>query len=60
MVDELFRVAGVAQQGATQANGNNECLCVAELDKWIEAYEGSLAAVAASVVAAPATPAGAA
>ncbi|WP_412770674.1 reverse transcriptase domain-containing protein, partial [Ralstonia solanacearum] len=36
-VDELFRVAGVAQKGATQDDGNNECLCVAELDAWINA-----------------------
>lgn len=34
-VDELFRVAGVAQEGATQADGNDECLCVDELDKWL-------------------------
>ncbi|VVD91255.1 reverse transcriptase domain-containing protein [Pandoraea cepalis] len=40
-VDELFRVAGVAQQGAQQDAGNNECLCVAELDAWIEAYEAT-------------------
>ncbi|MGF6758256.1 reverse transcriptase domain-containing protein [Paraburkholderia sp. GAS42] len=57
MVDELFRVAGVAQQGATQANGNNECLCVAELDAWIAAYEASLLPVPAPVAIAPA-PAG--
>lgn len=41
MVDELLRVAGVAQQGATQANGNNEYTCAAELDSWIAAYEAS-------------------
>lgn len=34
-VDDLFRVAGVAQEGATQADGNDECLCVDELDKWL-------------------------
>jgi hypothetical protein len=34
-VDELFRVAGVAQEGATQESGNDECLRVEELDKWI-------------------------
>lgn len=34
-VDELYRVAGVAQQGAQQDDGNNECLCVMELDRWI-------------------------
>lgn len=41
-VDELFRVGGVAQQGAQQDAGNNECLCVAELDAWIAAYEATL------------------
>ena len=54
MVDDLFRVAGVAQQGATQANGNNECLCVAELDTWIAAYEASLLSVPSPVAAATA------
>ncbi|HCY63237.1 MAG TPA: RNA-directed DNA polymerase [Oxalobacteraceae bacterium] len=39
-VDELFRVAGVAQQGATQANGNDQCLCVTELDKWLVEIKG--------------------
>ncbi|MFT4438140.1 reverse transcriptase domain-containing protein [Caballeronia sp. 15715] len=43
VVDELFRVAGVAQQGAQQDAGNNECLCVAELDAWIAEYEATLA-----------------
>jgi hypothetical protein len=54
MVDDLFRVAGVAQQGATQANGNNECLCVAELDAWIAAYEASLLPVPPPMAAATA------
>lgn len=35
-VDELFRVAGIAQQGAQQDDGNDECLCVHELDSWLE------------------------
>lgn len=35
-VDSSFRVAGVAQQGATQQSGNDECLCVVELDKWLK------------------------
>ncbi len=35
-VDELFRVAGVAQQGARQDAGNNECLTVGELDAWLD------------------------
>jgi hypothetical protein len=34
-VDELYRVAGVAQEGATQVSGNDECLSVGELDAWI-------------------------
>lgn len=34
-VDELFRVAGVAQQGSKQDEGNDECLCVTELDSWL-------------------------
>jgi RNA-directed DNA polymerase len=34
-VDTLYRVAGVAQQGATQQGGNDECLCVTELDSWL-------------------------
>ncbi|HDR9217350.1 TPA: trypsin-like peptidase domain-containing protein [Burkholderia vietnamiensis] len=42
VVDELFRVAGVAQQGAQQDAGNNECLCVVELDAWIAEYEATL------------------
>lgn len=40
-VDELYRVAGVAQQGAQQDRGNNECLCVMELDRWIAECEAS-------------------
>jgi len=36
-VDELFRVAGVAQMGATQTQGNNECLEVDELVAWMAA-----------------------
>jgi RNA-directed DNA polymerase len=52
-VDELFRVAGIAQQGAQQDAGNNECLCVAELDAWIAAYEATLMP---STPAAPAPP----
>jgi RNA-directed DNA polymerase len=41
-VDELFRVAGVAQEGATQDSGNDECLCVDELDKWIASVESGV------------------
>lgn len=40
-VDELYRVAGVAQQGALQDRGNNECLCSMELDRWIAECEAS-------------------
>lgn len=40
-VDALYRVAGVAQQGAQQDGGNNECLCITELDRWIAEYEAS-------------------
>ncbi|BBB64258.1 hypothetical protein UNDYM_0005 [Undibacterium sp. YM2] len=35
-VDELFRVAGIAQEGATQSGGNDECLCVSELNTWLK------------------------
>lgn len=38
-VDDLFRVAGVAQEGATQVSGNDECLSVDELDEWIAAWK---------------------
>jgi RNA-directed DNA polymerase len=34
-VDSLYRVAGVAQQGSTQQAGNDECLCVSEMDQWL-------------------------
>lgn len=43
VVDELFRVAGVAQQGAQQDAGNNECLCVTDLDAWIAEYDATRA-----------------
>lgn len=35
LVDASYKLAGVAQQGASQANGNDECLCVEELDRWL-------------------------
>lgn len=44
-VDKLFRVAGVAQQGATQISGNDECLCIEELDKWIAIVESPTSAL---------------
>ncbi|MBI2744899.1 MAG: trypsin-like peptidase domain-containing protein [Burkholderiales bacterium] len=34
-VDAQFRLVGVAQQGATQQSGNDECLSVLELEKWL-------------------------
>jgi len=34
-VDELYRVAGIAQTGATQTHGNNECLAINEVEKWL-------------------------
>jgi len=36
LVDDSFRVVGVAEHGATQDTGNNECLCVTELDAWLK------------------------
>jgi S1-C subfamily serine protease len=35
LIDSSFRVIGIAQQGATQADGNDECLCITEVDKWL-------------------------
>lgn len=40
-VDEFYRVAGVAQQGARQDCGNDECLCVTDLDAWIAQWKAS-------------------
>ena len=34
-VDASFNLVGVAQQGSTQETGNDECLCVEELNKWL-------------------------
>lgn len=31
-----FDLLGVAQEGATQAEGNNQCLCVSEIDAWLD------------------------
>ena len=36
VVDLQFRLAGVAQQGSTQSAGNDECLCVSEVDAWVK------------------------
>jgi RNA-directed DNA polymerase len=49
-VDSLYRVAGVAQQGATQQSGNDECLCVAELENWLSALHPPMSPVAASML----------
>lgn len=35
LIDSSFRVIGIAQEGATQADGNDECLCITEVDKWL-------------------------
>ena len=43
LVDNLFRVAGVAQLGATQADGNDECLCITEVEEWIKVALAALA-----------------
>ncbi|MDQ0038939.1 hypothetical protein J2W30_006727 [Variovorax boronicumulans] len=37
LVDTSYKLAGVAQQGASQSSGNDECLCVVELDQWLAA-----------------------
>lgn len=34
-VNHSYQLVGVAQQGAKQDSGNNECLPVEELDKWL-------------------------
>lgn len=56
-VDEHYRVAGVAQQGARQDYGNDECLCVTILDKWLSEWKAasSPATIQSVVVAATAT-----
>lgn len=38
-VDDHYRIAGVAQQGAKHDIGNDECLCVTILDKWLSEWE---------------------
>ncbi|MBB3641191.1 reverse transcriptase domain-containing protein [Variovorax atrisoli] len=35
LVDASYKLAGVAQQGASQSSGNDECLCIMELDRWL-------------------------
>ncbi len=39
IVSAKFELLGVAQEGATQATGNNEGLSVDELDKWLEGVD---------------------
>jgi len=56
-VNTQFRLAGVAQQGATQQSGNDECLCVAEVDTWLGSAPATLNAGAlAARTAAPSVP----
>lgn len=38
-VDESYRVAGVAQEGAKHEEGSDQCLCLIELDKWLSEFE---------------------
>ena len=42
-VDQYYRVAGVAQQGAKQDGGNDECLCVTNLDRWLADWKAASA-----------------
>ena len=34
-VNKSFLIAGIAQEGATQKDGNDACLCVVALNKWL-------------------------
>jgi len=36
-VDDNYQIVGIAQQGAEQGKGNDECLCVTELRNWLDA-----------------------
>lgn len=45
-VDEFYRVAGVAQQGAKQDCGNDECLCFTSLNDWLAEWQADLAPLA--------------
>jgi RNA-directed DNA polymerase len=53
-VDESYRVAGVAQKGAKQDGGNDQCLCVTALDKLLHKWKSAL--VSGTVVPASALP----
>lgn len=62
-VDEHYRVAGVAQQGAKHDIGNDECLCVTILDKWLSEWKvtpatGPATIQTAAITATAAQPAG--
>jgi RNA-directed DNA polymerase len=50
-LDNQFRLAGIAQQGATQQSGNDECMCVSELDGWLDGLSLPTAAAANRVTA---------
>ena len=39
VASDAFELLGVAQEGATQSTGNNECLCVSELDRWLDTLD---------------------
>jgi S1-C subfamily serine protease len=39
VASDAFELLGVAQEGATQSIGNNECLCVSELDRWLDTLD---------------------
>lgn len=45
-VDNDYRVVGVAQQGAEQGKGNDECLCITELRNWVNASKSANSPVA--------------
>lgn len=53
-VDDDYRIVGVAQQGAEQGKGNDECLCVTELRNWVDASKAAKVPVA--VPTGPAAP----
>jgi hypothetical protein len=53
-IDESYRVAGVAQQGAKQDDGNDQCLCVMALDKLLHKWKS--APVSGPVVPVSASP----
>ena len=39
VVSDAFELLGVAQEGATQSTGNNECLRASELDSWLDSLD---------------------